>query len=225
MKSYVVASSKEWFENHPKSKEYKNLNIAEISTKEDLNYTHLIKLQPDYIFFPHWNWIVDKKIFNNFKCVVFHTAPLPYGRGGSPIQNLILRGFKKSPICALEMNKTIDGGAIYCSEEISLEGKISDIFSNAASTIEKLILKIVKENPVPIQQVGEVKEFKRLKPIDSQLDFSLSPIELFDRIRMVDGLDYPKAFTKIGKYNIKFCDALIKDGKLHASIELTDSKE
>ena len=225
MKSYIVASSKEWFANHPKSREYKNFNITEIASKEDLNYTNLIKLQPDYIFFPHWNWIVDEKIFNNFSCVVFHTAPLPYGRGGSPIQNLILKGFKKSPLCALEMNKTIDGGAIYCSEEVSLEGKISDIFSNAASIIEKLILKIIKENPTPIQQVGEVEEFKRLKPIDSQLDFSLSPTELFDRIRMVDGLDYPKAFTKIGKYNIKFCDAFIEDGKLHASIELTDNKE
>ena len=197
MKSYVIASSKDWFSKHTKSSEFKDLNIIEIDSEKDLNYAFLKKLQPEYIFFPHWNSIVDEVIYSNFKCIVFHTAPLPYGRGGSPIQNLILRGFKKSPLCAIEMTKVVDGGAVYCSEEISLEGKISEIFFNLANTVEKLILKIINENPIPVRQVGDVVEFKRLKPEDSELDFSLLPDELFDRIRMVDGLDYPKAFKKI----------------------------
>ena len=94
-----------------------------------------------------------------------------------------------------------------------------------ANIVEKLILKIINENPTPVSQVGEIVEFKRLKPGDNELDFSLMPEELFDRIRMVDGLDYPKAFKKIGKYNIKFTDALIKNGKLHASVELGDDQE
>ncbi len=225
MKSYVVASSKDWFSKHKKSHEYNDLNIVEINSENDLNYAYLKKLQPEYVFFPHWNSIVNEKIYKNFKCVVFHTAPLPFGRGGSPIQNLILRGFKTSPLCAIEMTNIIDGGGIYCSEEISLEGKISEIFSNMANIVEKLILKIINENPTPVSQVGEIVEFKRLKPGDNELDFSLMPEELFDRIRMVDGLDYPKAFKKIGKYNIKFTDALIKNGKLHASIELGDDQE
>ena len=222
MKSYVVASSKDWFSKHKKSQEYKDLNIIEINSESDLNYSYLKKLQPEYIFFPHWNSIVDESIYSNFKCIVFHTAPLPYGRGGSPIQNLILRGFKKSPLCAIEMTKILDGGPIYCSEEVSLEGKISEIFFNLSSKIEKLILKIVNENPKPIAQSGEIVEFKRLKPNESKLDFSLIPEELFDRIRMVDGLDYPKAFIKIGNYKIEFSNALMKDGKLYANVEFIE---
>ena len=49
---------------------------------------------PKYIFFPHWSKKVDTKIVNNYECVCFHETDLPYGRGGSPIQNLILRNQK-----------------------------------------------------------------------------------------------------------------------------------
>lgn len=225
MKTYVVASSKNWFKKHKKSSEYKSLNITEIYTKDELNIAYLSKLQPEYIFFPHWSWIVSEEIYNNFKCVVFHTAPLPYGRGGSPIQNLILKGFKKSPLCALEMNEIIDGGAIYCSEEVSLEGKISEIFINLAGTVEKLILKIINENPVPVDQAGQVVKFQRLNFEHNEMDFSLSLEKLFDRIRMVDGMDYPKAFKKIGKYSINFSNALIKNGRLYASVELIQDED
>ena len=66
-----------------------------INNKSQLSKDKLADFIPDIIFFPHWNWIVPDTIYESFKCIVFHTAPLPYGRGGSPIQNLILRGFKK----------------------------------------------------------------------------------------------------------------------------------
>ena len=46
--------------------------------------------------------------------IVFHTAPLPYGRGGSPIQNLIVRGhISPAPVCALKMVSGLDEGPIY----------------------------------------------------------------------------------------------------------------
>ena len=35
MTSYVVASSKNWFKEHPKTREYKNLNIVEIREKNE----------------------------------------------------------------------------------------------------------------------------------------------------------------------------------------------
>jgi methionyl-tRNA formyltransferase len=78
MINYVVASSKDWYIEYPKSKEYDDLNIFEIKTKADLNLELLEKINPRYIFFPHWNWKVDSEIFERYECVVFHTAPLPF---------------------------------------------------------------------------------------------------------------------------------------------------
>lgn len=38
---------------------------------------------------------------------------LPYGRGGSPVQNLILNGHKKTIISALNVTKDLDAGDVY----------------------------------------------------------------------------------------------------------------
>ena len=129
MNKSVIAYSKNWFKNHPKSDEFEKLELIEITNKADLNLENLTRINPRYVFFPHWNWKVEPEIFEAFECVVFHTAPLPYGRGGSPIQNLIIRGITKSPVCALKMTDILDGGPIYDSRERSREGDIDEIFS------------------------------------------------------------------------------------------------
>ena len=51
---------------------------------------------------------------------------------GKSYSNLILRKFKKAPICALKMTKNLDEGPIYLKENVSLDGKLSEIFSRIA---------------------------------------------------------------------------------------------
>ena len=220
MINYIVASSKDWFKEHPKSEEYEELNFIEISNKEDLKLEYLEKINPRYIFFPHWNWKVSSEIYERFECVVFHTAPLPYGRGGSPIQNLILKGLKNSPVCALKMTDILDGGPIYDSFEVSLDGTISEIFSRIATCVEKLIVLICQNNPHPIEQNGEVIAFKRLSNSDNELLSNHSIKELYDRIRMVDGLDYPRAFINYGNHKIEFSEACLDGNHLLAKVKI-----
>jgi methionyl-tRNA formyltransferase len=220
MTNYVIASSKNWFKEHPKSKEYESLNIIEIGTKEELNLGFLEKINPRYIFFPHWNWKVNSEIYKRFECVVFHTAPLPFGRGGSPVQNLILRGFKNAPVCALKMTEVFDGGPIYDSLEVSLEGDISEIFSRIAFCIERLILKICQSNPNAIEQNGEIVVFNRLSIDDNELLSKYSINRLYDQIRMLDSDDYPKAYIKFGDYRIEFTRSSLYGNELNAYIRL-----
>ena len=99
----IICNSKNWFKLDEKLKS--NLEVIMISKKDELKKDLIARYNPEYIFFVHWNWKVKKEIYSNFKCILFHTAPLPYGRGGSPIQNLILKGFKKSPVCAIKMEE------------------------------------------------------------------------------------------------------------------------
>jgi methionyl-tRNA formyltransferase len=220
MINYVVASSKDWYIEYPKSKEYDDLNIFEIKTKADLNLELLEKINPRYIFFPHWNWKVDSEIFERYECVVFHTAPLPFGRGGSPIQNLILRNIEKTPVCALRMTEILDGGPIYDSIEVSLDGTITDIFSKIAVCIEKIIIKICRENIEPKKQSGDVVTFNRLTYADNELKSEYSIKELYDRIRMVDGLDYQRAYINFGKNKIEFTEAHLDKNCLIAKIKI-----
>ena len=224
MINYIVASSKDWFKEHPKTSEYSNLNIIEIKTKNDLNIELLEKINPRYIFFPHWSWKVNSEIFERYECVAFHTAPLPFGRGGSPIQNLIIRNIDKSPVCALRMTKILDGGPIYASIQVTLDGTIAEIFSKIAVCVEKLIIKICQENIEPQEQSGDNISFKRLTYADNELSSKYTIKQLYDRIRMVDGLDYQRAYINFGQNKIEFTEAHLDKNCLFARIKVEVKK-
>ena len=83
----VVCSSKSWFKLNPLIGD--THVVKYFQSKDELSIETLDQFKPDLVFFPHWNWIVGNEIFESYTCIVFHTAPLPFGRGGSPIQNLI----------------------------------------------------------------------------------------------------------------------------------------
>ena len=198
----VICNSKNWFDlSEETSSQHRILNIR---NKEELSLDVLKNFQPDLVFFPHWNWIVEKEIFNRFTCVVFHTAPLPYGRGGSPIQNLIKRGHTSSPVCALSMSDEIDSGPIYDQLDISLEGNLSEIFKRLNKAINLLIDRLIEDLPEPKEQDGEIKVFKRLSHKDNEISIDASFEEFYNKIRMLDDDSYPNAYLKLENTIIEF---------------------
>jgi len=211
----LVCNSKNWFKLNAEIS--KHHYVKELFRKEDLTPELIDELRPDYIFFVHWNWVVGKEIHENNECVVFHTAPLPYGRGGSPIQNLIMQGFDSSPVCAIKMTSELDAGPIYSSLDVGLDGSLSSIFSRINEAINALIIEIITNKPLPIPQSGELHVFKRLTENDNEIPERLSLKEIFDRVRMVDHPDYPNAFIKFGDLKLEFSNASLEN----ASLELT----
>ena len=209
MIKYIVASTLDWYKDVPKPSIYDSPYFIRVKNQKELNSLDLEKLCPRFIFFIHWNWIVEEAVFSKYKCVVFHTAPLPYGRGGSPIQNLILNKYIEAPVNAIEMGKDLDGGAIYASETIPLNGTVEEIFSRMALAVEVLIKVMMEQCPVPKKQVGEPVYFKRLNREDNALKTDNNLIEIYDKIRMVDGLNYPKAFMLLGNHRVEFSKAKV----------------
>ena len=220
MEKYIIASSKKWFLKYKNLFVLNNLEIYYINSKEQLSLDNLENINPKYIFFPHWSWKIDSEIFTKYDCIVFHTAPLPFGRGGSPIQNLILRKFKKSPISALKVVEAIDSGPIYCQSEVSLDGNLDEIFKRMTCSIRKMILFICENNPKPFKQNGKPYIFKRLTYKDNELKKNFSLNELYDRIRMVDAEEYEKSYIIFGNYKIEFKNAKKKGDELNAEIRI-----
>ena len=149
---------------------------------------------------------------------------MPFGRGGSPIQNLIIRGFKSTKVSAIKMNEILDGGPIYKQMDISLDGTIDEILCRLAKTTEKIILDIINNSPKPFEQNGKVISFKRLSVKDNELKGNLSKNDIYDRIRMVDGKDYPKAYINFGEYRIEFSNAFFDGDLLNASVTFKINK-
>jgi methionyl-tRNA formyltransferase len=215
----IIACSKKWFDwsgDLAKVHETKY-----ISSDTELSEEMLKNFAPDFIFFPHWNWIVPRAIHETYKCIVFHTAPLPYGRGGSPIQNLILRGFSSAPVSALRMTDKLDAGDIYDQIHIDLSGTLDEIFEKLNDAVNELITRLITNDIKPIAQEGEVTKFDRLTEDDNEIPNRLNIKQIYDRIRMVDQDEYPNAFLCVNGYKIEFNDAKIESDGLMCSAKIT----
>lgn len=224
-KRYVIASNRAWNLSLIDSLSQKtDHQFYFISKKEDLTIENLNKINPRYIFFPHWSYIIRKEIFLTFECVVFHMTDLPYGRGGSPLQNLIINGHKETMMSALRCVQELDAGPIYLKRELSLLGSASEIFLRASEVVEHMILEIIKSEPRPYAQEGQPTFFKRRKPSESNLSSSkVNDVDdIFDFIRMLDAEGYPKAYIDLHNFRLEFSRVHKEPNKIVGTFELTN---
>ena len=87
---------------------------------------------PTFIFFPYWHWQVPEDLLKSAHCIGFHPTDLPYGRGGSPIQNLILRGVRETKLCMYHMTGEMDAGPVYRKTNLPLTGAAGSIYTDLA---------------------------------------------------------------------------------------------
>jgi methionyl-tRNA formyltransferase len=193
-----------------------------IRSPRELLELDLKKIKPSFIMFPHWSHIVPAKITNNYDCVCFHSTPLPYGRGGSPLQNMILAGHSETELCSLKMTGKLDEGPVYLRSKVSLKGKMSEILDRVYNEIANQIRILLSEEVKPKPQKGKITYFKRLKKSDNFLDLSREITDIYDSIRMVDSDLYPDAQIILGNKKIIFYDAEISENSLIAKVKIND---
>lgn len=226
----VIATLKSWnIENSKKLiKKYSGKhNIFLITSKEKLTEEVLSDIKPDYIFFPHWSYIISADIYEKYECVVFHMTDLPFGRGGSPLQNLIVRGIYDTKVSAIRVGKGVDTGPIYMKEQINIsEGNATDIFRRISDMVfEKMIpVFLSSEKMQPVEQSGEIVSFKRRTPLESKIPNGLNQRQLYDFIRMLDGEGYPRAYIKNGSEKMEFYSAEYIDGVTSAKMIMVEDK-
>ena len=228
----VIACSKNWF-SLDKDIFCKD-EVIFIKEKKDLTLQFLREISPKFVFFPHWNWFVDEEIIENFDCILFHTAPLPFGRGGSPIQNQIMEGITHTKLNAMVMSDKLDAGDVYCSESLTLQGSLFDVWMSIAETAVKIIKICIKDNPRPVpQKETSAKVYRRRRENSIPKDCD-SLYELYRYIQMLDAEGYDPANITFGGYNFEFsrskfnsesivCDVKIRkeNGKTHICLNKT----
>jgi len=226
MNNYLVATIHPW--NIAQFEQYSKTipgNWKLVTQPEVLTLNFLTTFKPDYIFFPHWSWLVDSNILEKYNCVCFHMTDVPFGRGGSPLQNLIVRGYTETKISALKMTRELDSGPIYLKHLLFLDGSALEIFKRAAQVISKMINEIISTGPVPMKQIGEITIFKRRTPEQSEIPNNLSNKQLYDFIRMLDAPSYPKAYICTGQHRLEFSEAVIDHDIVTAKVTIKNNQE
>jgi len=192
-----------------------------IGDRDQLTIELIEKLAPLRIYFLHWSWKVPTEIIDTQECVVFHMTDVPYGRGGSPLQNLIQLGHRTTKVSAIRMTDVLDAGPVYCKKDLSLEGGAEEIYMRAARLSGDMIEEINLENPEPVPQEGTPTVFSRRKPEESRIERDGSLDDLFDFIRMLDADGYPPAFLEHGGFRYSFSRAALYDGRIRTDVEIT----
>lgn len=198
----------------------KHYDVILLTNPNKLTYNYIKKINPKLIFFPDWSWIVSDKIIDNFKCICFHESNLPKFRGGSPIQNQIIRGIEKTKSTAFIMTKKLDQGDILLQKDLSLKGSMEDIFARMLKNDYEMIIKIIKGQYRIRKQSGKPSIYKRRKPAESELKhLNYSKQYLYNFIRMLVD-PYPNAFLYVGKQKIVFKSAKYNRKKIEFTGEI-----
>jgi methionyl-tRNA formyltransferase len=201
-------------------KEHYN-NLKNFYIFEKFNEKKIHKIKPKIIFFIHWSEIIKKPIYEKYLCIQFHCTNLPQGRGGSPIQNQILQGIKKTKLSAFKITKKIDSGPICLKENFSLAGSASEILFRLELKSINMIKKIVKMKKIIfLEQIGKVSNFIRRKKKQSKIDIKkFKNIEkLYDFLRMLDSFSYPNAYFEANKFQFKFNNVKYSKNKILANV-------
>lgn len=215
MANYILLTEKEWHKPMVPflQKKREEDTWILIDEKKDFTVDHLKEIKPDKIFIPHWSYIIPAEIYETYDCVVFHMTDLPFGRGGSPLQNLIVRGVTETKVTAIKVEKGLDTGDFYLKKPLNLNGTAKEIFLRTRYIVQEMIFEIVERRLEPQEQEGEVTEFKRRKPEESNIE-NLEDIEkVFDYIRMLDCEGYPPAFMENENFRFEFSRASLKNDK------------
>lgn len=227
MSSYVIATTKSWNIKNAEqfADEFPEHDFTIVTRKEDLTSERMAQMNPKCLFFPHWSWHIPEDIYERYECVVFHMTDLPFGRGGSPLQNLIVRGIYHTKVSALRCGSVVDAGDIYFKEPVDIsEGNVDEILSKISDIIfQKMIPHFIIGSPVCSPQEGEAVVYRRRTPQQSEIPEGLTQRQLYDYIRMLDGEGYPAAYQKYGDGKVYYRNARIEGDAVLAEAEFRDS--
>jgi methionyl-tRNA formyltransferase len=217
---YIVASSRPWHrEEFDRRALGGDAGWCYVENKVQL-LAAVERGNPEFVFFLHWNWLVPQEIYEAIECVCFHMTDVPYGRGGSPLQNLIARGKTETKLTALRMTGELDAGPVYAKREMKLDGRAEDIYRRAGRLSWDIIDWLVAEKPEPTPQFGEPVFFERRRPGQSVMPMAGTLTEIYNHIRMLDAPSYPAAFIEHGAFRLEFSHAELNDGQVRATVTI-----
>lgn len=203
-RQWAIDTFKE-IQNHPR------INVKHIVLSKEHFIETFRSICPndvDIVILLGWSWYVNTDILTNFKCVGIHPSDLPSFRGGSPIQNQIIRGISKTKASLMSLSDRMDEGDVWLKKDLDLTGdSIEEIFANLVEC-STLLLNEFFDNYSEIspekQVIANGSYFKRRLPDDSKLlpsDFvERSPKELYNFIRCLTD-PYPNAYLEDSEGN------------------------
>lgn len=183
------------------------------SFKTDETYELMKSLKADIAVITAYGKILPKRILDLPKhgCINVHASILPFYRGASPIQQVIIRGESESGVTIMQMNEGLDTGDIILLKKTpitddetaeTLHDKLALIGAEAAS---EAVLLIASGNATRTAQPTQCPFYAPLiKKEDGFISFSKTAREIDCLARAMQ--PWPGTFGELGSLKLKIYD-------------------
>lgn len=160
-----------------------------------------------HIYFVHWSDRVPDDVLDDYVCIGFHMTNLPYGAGGMPLQNLLIRGIYKTVLTAFRMTSNFDAGNVLMREEFEIkkEHYALQIYQDVSNLALRMVSEVERAQDfagIPQDVAPEIEQFRRL--VDAEIPIDATLDQAYDYIRAFDAPGYEEPFIDYGGIRIKF---------------------
>jgi methionyl-tRNA formyltransferase len=202
VKKILCVGYREWALNiyNKIAQNYNDGDVTIIASHDEYNDSFVKEYNPDFILFYGWSWMVSEDIISDYKCIMLHPSKLPKYRGGSPIQNQIIRGEENSAVTLFLMNEEMDSGPIVFQELMLLSGSINDIFNRVEELGYQGTMQFLSNPTKGVKQVEEDATYFSRRT-EGQSEITLKELNeqsseyIYNKIRMLQD-PYPNAYLK-----------------------------
>ncbi|MBV9543569.1 MAG: methionyl-tRNA formyltransferase [Chloroflexi bacterium] len=125
-----------------------------------------------------------------------HPSLLPRWRGAAPIQAALLAGDTETGVSIIRLVQALDAGPILLQERmpIALDDDYVTLEPSLARAGARLLVRALADQPIAREQDDAQATYcQRIERDDARIDWSLSAVELWRRVRAYRG--WPQAFT------------------------------
>lgn len=171
-----------------------------IRDKDSYTDQAVLDFAPDLALYYGWSWRVTPAITNAVTSLMLHPSPLPLYRGGSPIQNQIIRGESESAVSIFVISEELDAGPLVAQAPLSLQGHLDEIFLRMTTIGSDLTEGLLVNGLHPVEQDhARATSYTRRGPEDSEITLeelqNESSAYLFNKVRMLED-PYPNAYIR-----------------------------
>jgi methionyl-tRNA formyltransferase len=150
-----------------------------------------------------------------------HFSLLPRWRGAAPVERAIMAGDEKTGVCIMDIEATLDTGAVYAMQEVvisptsttmSLTAELSD------AGAELLVRTLRTGLGTPVPQSGDVTHAAKISRDELKIDWSRTAEEIRRQVRAV------RAFTEIDGQRLRVLEVDLGPSDSALAIGVVDSQ-
>lgn len=155
----------------------------------------------DVIVLAGWSWKVPDEVLDKNYVIGMHPSDLPAYAGGSPLQNQIIDGIKRTNASLFKVTSKFDAGPVLAKLPFSLEGHMNDVFDELTRVTIELVTSFLDAYPSVTEtpQAAGGNHVRRLKPDQSHITVQrmaeMTCEKLYDEIRCRED-PYPNVYIE-----------------------------